>query len=187
MTAALVAPSRLRDGEVTLLPLDAGIPALLVAASYDDEITRWTQVPRSLTLIEAGFVVAGWASNNRVARLQVCLPDLAPAGLVTVWINDRERAEVGYWLLEPARGRRVASRAVALLCDWAFARCAVDELDLTTLPGNTASERVAVACGFHSEGTVGADVKGEARTLRRWVRTRAVGTAGSAQRAAIGT
>jgi RimJ/RimL family protein N-acetyltransferase len=186
MTAALVAPSTLRDGEVTLLPLDAGVPTLLVAASYDDEITRWTQVPRFLTLSEAGFVVAGWASNVRVARLQVFLPDLAPAGLVTIWINNRERAEVGYWLLEPARGRGVARRAVALLCDWAFARCELDELDLTTLPGNIASEKVALACGFHAEGTVDADVKGEARTLRRWVRTRG-GTAATAQRAAIAT
>ncbi len=56
MIAALATPSSLHDGEVTLLPLDSGIPALLVAASYDDEITRWTQVPHGMTLLDAGLV-----------------------------------------------------------------------------------------------------------------------------------
>jgi RimJ/RimL family protein N-acetyltransferase len=187
VSPALAAPSPLRDGEVTLLPLDSGVPALLVAASHDDEITRWTQVPQGLTMLDAGLVVAGWASNNQVVRLQVCLPELSPAGLVTVWINSRERAEVGYWLLEPARGRGVARRAVALLCDWTFATGDVDELELTTLPGNVASESVATACGFRSAGTVDRDVRGDTRTVRLWVRTRDAVGAGGAQRAAIGT
>jgi RimJ/RimL family protein N-acetyltransferase len=187
VTAALAAPSPLRDGEVTLLPLDAGVPALVVAASHDDEITRWTQVPQGMTMLDAGLVVAGWASNNRVVRLQVCVPDLSPAGLVTVWINNRERAEVGYWLLEPARGRGVARRAVALLCDWAFATCAIDELELTTLPGNVASERVAMACGFQPVGTVDRDVRGDTRAVRLWVRHRDGAERAADQRAAIGT
>ncbi len=187
MTAALAAPSPLRDGEVTLLPLDAGVPALLVAASHDDEITRWTQVPQGMTMLDAGLVVAGWASNKRVVRLQVCLPDLSPAGLVTVWINHRERFEVGYWLLPEARGRGVARRAVAMLCDWTFATCDIDELELTTLVGNLASERVASACGFRAAGTVDRDVKGDTRTVRLWVRTRDAAAASGPQRAAIGT
>ncbi len=172
MIAALSAPSRLRAGEVTLLPLDSRVPALLVAASHDAEVTRWTQVPEAMTLLDAGLVVAGWAGNSRVVRLQVCLPELSPAGLVSIWINQRDRAEVGYWLLEPARGRGVARRAVGLLCEWAFTTCPIDELELTTLPGNAASEKVATACGFHVEGTVDLDVKGDTRTLSLWVRRR---------------
>ncbi len=187
MSPALAAPSPLRVGEVTLLPLDAGVPALLVAASHDHDVTSWTQVPQAMTLLDASLVVAGWASNKRVVRLQVCLPDLSPAGLVTVWINSRERAEVGYWLLETARGRGVARRAVALLCDWAFATCAIDELELTTMAGNVASEKVAVACGFQDAGTSALDVKGDTCTVRLWRRGRDAATAGGAQRAAIGT
>jgi ribosomal-protein-alanine N-acetyltransferase len=185
--AALAAPSTLRDGEVTLRPLDPNVPQLLVAASYDDEITRWTQVPHGLTLVDAGLVVAGWASSNRVARLQVCLPDLSPAGLVTVWINQRDRAEVGYWLLAPARGRGVARRAVGMLCDWAFASSELEELELTTLPGNTASERVATACGFVATGTIDLDVKGDRRALRLWVRRAGDAAGAVGQRAPIGT
>ena len=148
MTTALAAPSPLRHGEVALLPLDATAPALLVAASYDHEVTRWTQVPEGMTLLDAGLVTAGWASNPNVVRFQVCLPDDSRVGMVTVWINNLGEAEVGYWLLEGARGRGVARRAVRMLCDWALATCDLERLHLTTLPGNTSSERVATACGF---------------------------------------
>ena len=172
MTAALAAPTPLRDGDLSLLLLDEGVPALLVAASHDEQITRWTQVPEAISLFEAGLVTAGWSSNPTVVRLQVCLPDLSPAGMVTVWINDSGEAEVGYWLLESARGRGVATRALRLLSEWAFATCDLELLQLTTLPGNTRSERVAQAGGFRDAGTVARDVKGGARTMRLWVRNR---------------
>jgi RimJ/RimL family protein N-acetyltransferase len=172
LTAALAAPTPLRDGDLGLLLLDEGVPALLVAASHDEQITRWTQVPEAIGLFEAGLVTAGWSSNPTVVRLQVCLPDLSPAGMVTVWINDSGEAEVGYWLLESARGRGVATRALRLLSEWAFATCDLELLQLTTLPGNTRSERVAQAGGFRDAGTVARDVKGSARTMRLWVRNR---------------
>ena len=173
MTAALAAPAPLRDGDVSLLLLDSSVPALIVAASHDEQITEWTQVPPALTMLEAALVTAGWASSPTVVRLQVALPDMAPAGMVTVWVNADGEAEVGYWLLAPARGRGVARRAVRLLADWAFATCDIELLQLTTLLGNTPSERVAQACGFHEVGTVSRDVKGTSRTMRLWVRTRA--------------
>lgn len=172
MSVALRAPASLRDGDVMLVPLDSAVPALLVAASHDAEITRWTQVPAGMTLLDAGLVVAGWASNPSVVRLQICLPDLGPAGMVTVWLNAAGDAEIGYWLLHCARGRAAARRSVWLLCEWTFATCDIDELQLTTLPGNDASERVALACGFRSAGIIERDVKGSRRTVRLWVRRR---------------
>ena len=57
MTRALAAPSPLRDGEVALLPVDGDVTALIVAASHDPEITRWTQVPRDLTLLDASLLL----------------------------------------------------------------------------------------------------------------------------------
>jgi RimJ/RimL family protein N-acetyltransferase len=187
MTAVLATPSPLRDGEVRLLPLDSGVPALLVAASHDPEITRWTQIPEGMTLLDAGLVTAGWAGNRSSVRFQVCLPDLSPAGMVTVWINSAGEAEVGYWLLEPARGRGVARRALGLVCTWAFTTAALERLQLTTLPGNAASEKVAGACGFHAAGTVVRDIKGCPCTLRLWVRAKPGRAAAGGQRDAMGT
>jgi [ribosomal protein S5]-alanine N-acetyltransferase len=186
LTGGLAAPSPLRDGEVTLLPLDAQVPALLVAASHDHEVTRWTQVPAGMTLLDAGLVTAGWASNPTVVRFQVALADGSRVGMVTVWINADGEAEVGYWLLQSARGRGVARSAVRMLCDWAFATSDVERLQLTTLLGNTSSEKVAAACGFHLAGAVVREVKGSSATLRLWERARGDGVDPPDQREEIG-
>jgi RimJ/RimL family protein N-acetyltransferase len=172
MTRRLASPPPLRDGEVELLPLDSGVATLLLAASNDAEITRWTQVPEGLTVLDAGLVAAGWLDSRRTVRMQVCVPGHSPAGMVTVWINGDGEAEIGYWLLEPARGHGVAGRAVRLLCDWVFEACDVDKIQLTTLAGNAPSEHVASACGFRPAGSVEREVKNEPRTLSLWERTR---------------
>jgi [ribosomal protein S5]-alanine N-acetyltransferase len=172
MARALAAPSPLRDGEVALLPVGTDVAALIVAASHDPEITRWTQVPENLSLLDAGLITAGWSMpSTTTARFQVSSAELTPAGMVTVWINAENEAEVGYWLLAAARGRGIARRAVRLLCTWSFDECRLDRLQLATLPGNVASETVAKACGFHRKGTLVRDVKGTSRTLDVWVRT----------------
>lgn len=182
MTVALASPSRLRDGEVTLLPVGGGVAALLVAASHDEEIVRWTQVPPDMSLMDAGLVAAGWASSRRSIRMQVCVPQLTPVGMVTLWVNEGGDAEVGYWLLREARGQGVARCAVRLLCDWSFAACEIERIQLTTLPGNVASERVAVACGFRETGTTGRSVQGEPRTLRLFERGRSHSSAAGSLR-----
>lgn len=171
MIHALAPPSPLRDGEVALLPAGPDVAALVLAASHDPEITRWTQVPEDLTPLDAGLITAGWTMpSTTTARFVVAVSERAPVGMVTVWINSESEAEVGYWLLAAARGRGVARRAVQLACTWSFEVCRLDILHLTTLPGNVASERVAEACGFRRQGTSIRDIKGTSRTLDLWVR-----------------
>jgi RimJ/RimL family protein N-acetyltransferase len=187
MTLALAAPAPLRDGEVELLPIDGRVPALLVAASHDEEITRWTQVPGGMSLMDAGLVTAGWAGSASTVRLQVCVPPLSPAGMVTIWVNSGGEAEVGYWLLQAARGRGIARRAVRLLCGWAFASSPIERIQLTTLPGNVASERVALACGFRTVGSLVRDINGEPRTLSLWELSGQDSAGPTRQRAATGT
>ncbi len=61
------------------------------------------------------------------------------------------RAEMGYWTTAPARGRGVASRALAALTDWAFTTFAEQgliRLELLHQVDNMASCRVAEKCGF---------------------------------------
>ena len=171
MTVALAAPAPLGDGELALLPTGSEVAALMVAASNDPEVTRWTQVPEGLTLRDAVLVTAGWSMpSSTIARFVVSHPGTGIAGMVTVWVNSGNEAEVGYWLLAHARGRGIARRAVDRLCAWAFHVCHAERLQLTTLPGNVASERVAAACGFSRAGTLVRDVKGESRTLSLWHR-----------------
>lgn len=63
----------------------------------------------------------------------------------------KRSAEVGYWTAADARGRGVASRALAALTDWAFesfGASGLDRLDLIHQVDNHASCRVARTCGY---------------------------------------
>ena len=48
----------------------------------------------------------------------------------------------------------VGTRAVRLVCAYAFERLGLERLELFTLPGNAASERVAERAGFQREGVL---------------------------------
>ncbi|KOG36947.1 GNAT family N-acetyltransferase [Streptomyces resistomycificus] len=63
-------------------------------------------------------------------------------------------ARVGYWVLPEARGRRVATRALALASHWAFTDLGLYRLELGHALGHDASCRVAERCGFRYEGTL---------------------------------
>ena len=80
--------------------------------------------------------------------------DTAVLGGASLYGIDRgeRRATVGYWLIESARGRGLASRAVRLLAAWAFSELGTARLELTCAPENAASQAVAERCGFTREG-----------------------------------
>ncbi|MFF7470902.1 GNAT family N-acetyltransferase [Streptomyces sp. NPDC008092] len=63
-------------------------------------------------------------------------------------------ARVGYWTLPEARGRRVATRALALATDWAFTELGLYRLELGHALGHDASCRIAHTCGYGYEGTL---------------------------------
>ncbi|MEU9190632.1 GNAT family N-acetyltransferase [Streptomyces sp. NPDC048484] len=63
-------------------------------------------------------------------------------------------ARVGYWVLPDARGRQVATRALALASRWAFEELGLHRLELAHALGHEASCRVADRCGFPYEGTL---------------------------------
>jgi RimJ/RimL family protein N-acetyltransferase len=60
--------------------------------------------------------------------------------------------EVAYWVVPEARGRRVAPRALAVLCEWAFGVQRMHRLELAHSTQNPASCRVAERAGFALEG-----------------------------------
>jgi RimJ/RimL family protein N-acetyltransferase len=63
-------------------------------------------------------------------------------------------AVAGYWAAPWARNRGATTRAVVLACRWGFDVLSLDEINLMTLPGNVASERVAEKAGFVLVGIV---------------------------------
>lgn len=62
-------------------------------------------------------------------------------------------AEVGYWVLPAARGRKTTARALQALARWAFTEVGFHRLELNHAVGNAASCRVATQACFVHEGT----------------------------------
>jgi RimJ/RimL family protein N-acetyltransferase len=81
---------------------------------------------------------------------------VAPAGevlgAIELHIRRRGVGDIGYWVAPWARRRRVATRAVVLLARWALATLPLFRLQVTTDPGNLASQAVAERAGFRREG-----------------------------------
>ena len=110
-----------------------------------EDAAAWLEVrERRRRQGEALFLVVAEVADDRAV------------GSVWLWNVDvpNRRGEVGYWLLREARGRGLATRAVRLVCSYAFERLRLERLELFTLLGNAASERVAERAGFRREGVL---------------------------------
>ena len=112
---------------------------------------------RPYTEADARAYLASLARGDELGFALVA-PDDAAAVLGGASLYDHEpaqaRARIGYWLVAAGRGRGVATHAVRLLADWAFAELALARLEITCAPDNRASQRVAERCGFVREGVL---------------------------------
>jgi ribosomal-protein-alanine N-acetyltransferase len=75
------------------------------------------------------------------------------AGLV--FEPDGGMVGIGYWVLERARRRGLASRAVSLVAGWALSDAGLVRVEALVEPGNAASRRVLERAGFDREGRLG--------------------------------
>ena len=119
--------------------------------SRDEEIFRWTEERRDLTLKDAE---AGIRQANKDPNA-VCLAivdstsgELLGNIALAFRENNRVSAEIMYWLAPQARGRGLATDAVKLLSAWAFEVLGLERLTLKTRRGNRRSEVVAERAGF---------------------------------------
>lgn len=94
---------------------------------------------------------SGFGIHLAIAQQGRPSPALGEVSLAGIDLVNR-RASVGYWLGPDARGRGLASRAVRLLCRWAFDDLGLARLELTCGPDNPGSRGVAERCGFRLEG-----------------------------------
>lgn len=100
---------------------------------------------------ETGF----W--TEAFGRLLICDPDGPVRG--SIWYFKpapyMDALEIGYQMFDVhARGRGYMSEALGLLVRYLFATRQTNRIQLTTLLGNTASQRVAEKNGFQREGVL---------------------------------
>lgn len=119
-------------------------------AARDEVIFQWTTEQRTLTVAETEATIA--RVNGAAAAVCLVIVDAAsdePLGNLALSLDlTQQVGEISYWLAPQGRGRGIATAAVTLLSQWAFATLALQRIYLKTREGNTASQRVAQRTGY---------------------------------------
>jgi RimJ/RimL family protein N-acetyltransferase len=154
---------------IALAPIGAAHAADVEALTADPDVLRFTRVPDPAP---PGFVQTwlaayedGRRDGTREAFAIVGEADGAFLGVAVAPQIDRttRTAELGYVVAPAARGRGVASEALGLMTEWAFA-LGMERLELLISVENEASKRVAARCGYVLEGVLRSHyVKGDLR------------------------
>jgi RimJ/RimL family protein N-acetyltransferase len=121
--------------------------------SRDEEVFRWTEERRDLTIPEAqDSIRRANAGTGAIGFAVVDSKSLELLGNVTLAFREdnRKNAEIMYWLASRGRGRGIATESVKLLCRWAFDTLGLERVMLKTHVGNIRSQAVAERAGFRS-------------------------------------
>jgi len=129
--------------------------AWYVAQLSDQEILRFTTESAETRTDQLRDAITKLAAAPRQAGFAIVRPDTGDlAGNIAAVLDDTDEtaAEISYWVAAEARGRGLATQAVRELCVWIRTNWpAVRHIGLWTHADNIASQRVALAAGFHRQ------------------------------------
>jgi RimJ/RimL family protein N-acetyltransferase len=148
---------RLQDDRLLLRAFTMADVADVTRACQDPEIARWTaSIPSPYDESHARSWIEmhdQWRAERQVfpfaivARSQNTL-----LGCISVQPLPSGGGEVGYWVAAWGRGKGVATSALELVTRWAYTELGLAHLELGTVIGNAASERVAQNAGYRFVG-----------------------------------
>jgi RimJ/RimL family protein N-acetyltransferase len=137
-------------------------PRLSDAAAYhalgqDADVKRWSR-PGVLSFEQAAAEIAAAVAvaAPEVPSLVMIVDgeDTVVGALSVAWYGT-QRASIGYDLLPGARGRGIATASLRLLSRWLLERHPeLVRIELWSIVGNDASDRVAERAGFLREGVL---------------------------------
>jgi RimJ/RimL family protein N-acetyltransferase len=147
----------LTDGTVLLRRWGESDIGSVEEASRDPRIPEGTTVPATFTEAEGlAWIERQWGRADKGEGLSLAIADASSGealGVVVLLFRRRPgTVEIGYWLIERARGRRLARRAVGLLARWALTDAGLARIEALVEPDNAASRRVLESVGFQREG-----------------------------------
>lgn len=151
-------PDSIAVDHVALRPPATEDVGELVVVCDDPDIGRWTRVPHPYGPDDAhAFVSLAALARREQTGAYFVIVDQSDALLGTIGLTEIDHegltAELGYLLAAPARGRGVATRAVAALVDWGFS-AGLCRIQAHVLVGNDSSCRLLSRVGFVEEGVL---------------------------------
>lgn len=126
---------------------------------HDPDMLRFTRVPDPPPADFPHTWLARYEEGRRDGTREafaIVDDELGFCGLAVAPRIDREAktVELGYAIAPRARGRGVATDALAMLTRWAFAELEARRLELLIGVANEASKRVALKAGYVKEGVL---------------------------------
>jgi [ribosomal protein S5]-alanine N-acetyltransferase len=125
-------------------------------ASREGRIPEGTTVPAKYTAAEGrAWIERQWGRATEGTGLSQAIADRGSneaLGAVVLMARRPGTVEIGYWLVERARGRGLGSRAVGLVARWAVQDAGLARVEALVEPENIASQRVLEKGGFRREG-----------------------------------
>ena len=147
----------LQDGSLTLRPTapDDAV-AMYNYIAGDTDIATFTTVPADYTMEMAHEAIERWTTGyteKTAMQNAICINDGPIIGQVSLQnIDFRDHhAEIGYLLNAEFRGQGIMTRAVSLLCDYAFG-IGFRRLGAFAMARNLGSLRTLEKNGFAQEG-----------------------------------
>jgi RimJ/RimL family protein N-acetyltransferase len=140
----------LADDVVSLRPWALADVPTLTAIWQDEELQRRFAVPPPVTdASTTGYVRGVTGAWHDGVQLSLAIEaGGAVVGGCDIDELPSDAPQLGYWLAADARGRGYATRASALLAEWARDELGVRRLEMEIEPDNHASIRVADRLGF---------------------------------------
>ena len=117
----------------------------------DEEIYKWTTESRTLTIQETEAAIRQVNASETITSFAIVDTEedrLVGNLALVIEAENQTTGEVMYWLAPSGRGRDIASQAVTLVCQWAFAKLDLAQVTLQTHVANLRSQRVAERAGF---------------------------------------
>ena len=160
---------------VTLRPWQLADAPALETACGDQAIMRFTTIPETYTNAAA----SEWIRRQRqraqdgtaIVLAIVAADELSPVGMVGLFGLERadQTARLGYWVLDEARGRGLATTAARGLTAWGFACLGLTQVIIDREPNNLASARIAEGLGAEQIGPRLVEHRGYELNLIRYV------------------
>jgi ribosomal-protein-alanine N-acetyltransferase len=148
----------LRSGRIALVPVDARNARELWEVLNAPDLRKFQDIPRVRVeeferQVRARPKALRAGATGRFEWLVRPVDTGTAIGWISLRINDRSprTGEVGYSLVQEARGRGYASEALRLVIDEGFRSGELDEIQACIVPENVASRHVLDRTGFREE------------------------------------
>jgi RimJ/RimL family protein N-acetyltransferase len=141
----------MRSQRLSYRPLKGADASRIASLAGEWDVARMTsRIPHPYSLVDADLWIASIGNDEFVRAVQHNGDLIGAVGYIEA--EDKEEAEIGYWIGKPWWGRGYATEAARALMEHCFGDCEFRRLTCGHFIDNPASARVIAKLGFRRIG-----------------------------------